>query len=116
MDEAEAVGDEVTGLLHSKLDSKGLDSLVVALQLFKTLQDLSWHLGLSELAHSLEAIVAENWHDAGEDLALDASPSAVGDPVKENLVFKEELGDDEVGPSVHLFLQVANVVIARSRL
>lgn len=112
MDEAEASQDEVIGLLHSKLYAKGLDCLIITLQLFKALHDLRRHFSLREFAHSLEAVVAVDGHDARQDFTLDAGSATVSDPVKENLVVEEELGDDEVSPSIHLLLQVADIIVA----
>lgn len=108
--------DQIFGLLHTKLDAIGLDCLIVCLDFFETNQNLFRHLGLSELAHSVEAVIAENRHDSRNDLTLDASDTAVPDPIVENLIVKEELCNDEISSSIHLFLQVTNVVLSRRGL
>mmetsp|Transcript_15925 Transcript_15925/g.18913 ORF Transcript_15925/g.18913 Transcript_15925/m.18913 type:complete len:238 (-) Transcript_15925:162-875(-) len=116
VDEAVAVGDQVSGLLHSELDTVRLHLLVVHLQFLQARHDLSWHLRLREFAHPMEAVIAQNRHNTRDDLALDASKAAIADPVVENLIVEEKLSDDKVCAGVNLLLEVADVILARGRL
>jgi len=70
---------------------------------------------LRKLAHALEAFIAEDGHDAGDDGDCDASSAAVVDPLVKDVVVVEELGYDEVGARVDLLLQVLDVIFARCR-
>lgn len=108
--------NQIVGLLYTKLDTIGLDCLIVCLDFFETNKNFFRHLGLSEFAHSVEAVVTENRHDSRNDLTLDACETAIPDPIVENLIVEEELGNDEISSSIHLFLQVANVVLSRRGL
>ena len=60
----------------------------------------------------LEPLVAEDRHNAGDDLALDAGLSAVPNPLVEDLVVVEDLSDHKVSSSIHLLLKVADVVFS----
>jgi len=108
--------NQIVGLLNTKLNTIGLDCLIVCLDFFEANQNFFRNLGLSEFAHSVEAVVAEDRHDSRNNLTLDACETAIPDPIVENLIVKEELCNDEVSSSIHLFLQVANVVLARRGL
>lgn len=110
MNEAEALADQVPCLLDAILDTESLDCLIVTLELFKALQDVSRHFGLGELTHPVEAVVTKNWHYAGQNLTIDAGTATVGDPVHKDLVVEEELRNDEVSSCIYLLLQEADVV------
>ena len=75
------------------------------------MKDVFGDLRLGELAHAVESVVAENRHDSGNDLASNASFAAVTHPVVEDLVVKEELGDDKVRAGIHLLFQVLDIVL-----
>lgn len=70
------------------------------------------HACLGEHCLLLEPLIAEDRHNAGDDLALDAGLSAVPDPLVEDLVVVEDLSDHKVSSSIHLLLKVADVVFS----
>ena len=110
------MGDKILRLLNAILDTVGLDFLIIALELFKFLHDVLRYLCLGELAHTVEAVIAEDWHDSWDDQTVDSSLTAVSNPVVENLIIKEELSDDEISTSINLLFEIANVVFSGSGL
>ena len=44
----------------------------------------------------MEALIAEDGHNAWDDLAVDSGSAAICDPLIEQVVVIEELSDDEV--------------------
>jgi hypothetical protein len=60
----------------------------------------------------MEALKAEDWHDAWDDLAIYSGRAAIGDPLVEQVVVVEELSDYEVGAGIHLLLQVSDIIFA----
>lgn len=112
MNKFESVRDQVFGLLDAELDSIILYLFVVGFKGLQSFENLLGHDGLCELQHAVETVVAQNGHDAWDDEAVNPSGAAVGNPLVENLVVVEQLSDNEVGSSVHLFLQVLDVVFA----
>ena len=81
--------DQVSCLLHTKLHAICLYFLVVHFELFEALEDLGWDLRSGELTHTMEAIIAQNRHDSGNNLTLDPCQPTVAHPVVENLIIEE---------------------------
>jgi len=104
--------DEVLGLLNSKFNSVIPHFLLVILNVFQGFKDLLRHCSLSEFKHFFEPVVAQDRHQTGNDELSDASVPAVFDPLVEQFVVEEKLGDDEVSSSIHLLLQELDIVIS----
>ena len=104
--------DQVSRLPHTELHAVCLHLLVVHFELFEALENLGRHLSSGELTHAMEAIVAQNRHDSGNNLTFDPSETAISHPVVENLIVEEELRDDEVCASVDLLFEIADIVLA----
>jgi hypothetical protein len=52
----------------------------------------------------VESIISEDGHDARNNGNCDSGISAILDPLEEEGVVEEELRNDEVSTSIHLFL------------
>lgn len=100
MDETVSMLEQVLGLLDALLNAVVLDSLVIVLNNFEMLNDLPWHDSLCELAHTLEAVVTEDWHDTWNYRAVDTSLTAVFHPFVKDFVVVKELSDDEIGSRI----------------
>ena len=70
---------------------------------------------LGELAHTFEAVIAQNRHDARNHRHCNARFTAVLDPFVEDVIVVKKLGDNEVSASINFCLQVFYVVGSRSR-
>ena len=60
----------------------------------------------------MEALKAEDGHNAWDDLAVDPGRAAIGNPLVEQVVVVEELCDYEVGAGIHLLLEVSDIIFA----
>ena len=116
MNEPMATRNQILRLLHAILHPKRLNVLIVHFQLLKALKDVLWDLRLRELAHSVEAIVSEDWHDAGNDFTGDSSVATVSEPIMENLIVEKQLSYHEICSRVHLLFEIPNVIFSRGRL
>ena len=72
MNELVPVCDQFSGLRDAIFDTISLDVLIILLDLFKSGHNVFRHLRFSELAHSMESIVPENWHDSWDDFTLNS--------------------------------------------
>ena len=116
MNEPMSARNQILRLLDAILHPKRLNILIVHFQLLKALQDVLRDLCLRELAHSMEAIVAEDRHDARNDFTVYSSVATVSDPIVEYLIVEKQLSYHEIRPRVDLFFEIANVIFSRGRL
>ena len=72
MNELVPVCDQFSGLRDAIFDTISLHVLIILLDLFKSGPNVFRHLSFSELAHSMESIVPENWHDSWDDFTLNS--------------------------------------------
>lgn len=79
------------------------------------IDDLLRDYSLGELAHTFEAVIAQNRHDARNHRHSDARFTAVLDPFVEDVIVVKKLGDYKVSTSINFCLQMFYVVGSRSR-
>jgi hypothetical protein len=79
------------------------------------IDDLLRDYSLCKLAHTFEAVITQNRHDARNHRHCDARFTAVLDPFVEDVIVVKKLGDYEVSASINFCLQVFYVVGSRSR-
>jgi hypothetical protein len=107
-----SVLDKVLRLLHAELDAVLLNLLVVVLDRFKAAKDLFGNLSLRELKHLVETIITKDRHDTRDNKARNTGLATVVHPLIKNLIFKEQLSDNEVSACINFLLQELDVVLA----
>lgn len=60
----------------------------------------------------MESIIAKNRHDARDNRYVDSDFFAILDPLVENFVIVEELGDNEFSSCIYFVFQILNVVLS----
>jgi len=62
-----------------------------------------------KFCHALQARYRGDWHDSSDHWHSDASERTPCFPVEECVVVKKQLGDDEVGASIHLGFEMIHL-------
>jgi hypothetical protein len=97
-------------LFYSKLDSIGLNLLVIVLYTLQSSENFTGDFGFSKLKHPLKSVVTKNRHYSGYYETVYSCGPALCNPVVENAVVVEELSDDEICACVDFFLQMLDIV------
>mmetsp|Transcript_6656 Transcript_6656/g.13961 ORF Transcript_6656/g.13961 Transcript_6656/m.13961 type:complete len:375 (+) Transcript_6656:61-1185(+) len=97
--------------LGAEFHAERLDRFGVVLDAVHLSFQFRGNASLAEFRHLLETVVGVDAHETGHDRAVDAPIPAILDECGVNLRVEEHLGDDEVGPGVHLLLEVIHLLL-----
>lgn len=115
MNETEPVVKQILSLFNALLHTILLNSFIIVFYDFKVIDDIYRDYSLSELAHSFEAVITQNRHDARNNRHCDARFAAVLNPLVEDIIVVKKLGYYEVSTSIDFCLKILYIVGSRSR-
>jgi len=73
--------NELLAHFDSIVNTKVSDLFIVTLNWLEGISKELWNFSLTETDSSVKSVIAENWHDAGNDMSSDASRSAIFNPL-----------------------------------